>query len=428
MNAHQSIGGAAYVPPGPGTWLLDNVHMSRPFSRFQAEIHPPNLMIGFSEGTRRFGMLVDTLNYKFINGFGFFQPVPVPDEQVPERFAAAEQALASRLWRTELDTWSHSAKPTTIRAQLALQAVDPSTLDRTALLDHLHTAREHLAAMIRQHHRFNAAAMVTMGDFIAQVSAWTGLPLGEFMALIRGSAPESAGACPELDQLVEAIRQSAPARALLVAAMEPGEILSRLSAESGAVGEAARVYLEMVGYRLVDSLDVGDAYALEMPEVMVKCIRLAADSGAPHSSRASASEEARVLSHVPEAHRAEFGALLEEARCMSRLRDERGLFSDVWAAGLMRRAILAAGERLVAEGRIGAAAHLVEADWGEMQALTTGSGGPSAEELAARVQFRATAKVNSAPPFLGPPPEPPHSTDGLPPAAGRTRLGTRLAE
>ena len=32
---------AAFDPPGPGSWLLDAVHVPRPWSRFQVEIHPP---------------------------------------------------------------------------------------------------------------------------------------------------------------------------------------------------------------------------------------------------------------------------------------------------------------------------------------------------------------------------------------------------
>ena len=46
--------------------------------------------------------------------------------------------------------------------------------------------------------------------------------------------------------------------------------------------------------------------------------------------------------------------LLAEARHNYRLRDERGVYSDIWASGLMRRAALAAGRRLAARGRIAA--------------------------------------------------------------------------
>ena len=61
-------------------------------------------------------------------------------------------------------------------------------------------------------------------------------------------------------------------------------------------------------------------------------------------------EIARVRDMVPVAHRDTFDDLLGEARHNSRLRDERGNYSDVWAAGICRRAILAAGARLASEG------------------------------------------------------------------------------
>ena len=64
---------------------------------------------------------------------------------------------------------------------------------------------------------------------------------------------------------------------------------------------------------------------------------------------------------VPEQHRAQFDELLEEARLTYPIRDERGVFSDIWASGLMRRAALAGGRRLADKGRIHDAAHFVDA-------------------------------------------------------------------
>jgi hypothetical protein len=43
----------------------------------------------------------------------------------------------------------------------------------------------------------------------------------------------------------------------------------------------------------------------------------------------------------PSTYRSEFDDLLGEARLTYRLRDERGIYSDIWASGLMRRAVLA---------------------------------------------------------------------------------------
>jgi len=72
---------------------------------------------------------------------------------------------------------------------------------------------------------------------------------------------------------------------------------------------------------------------------------------------------------VPEEHRAEFDDLLEEARFTYRLRDERGIFSDIWASGIVRRAVVAGGRRLAARGRIQDPEHFVDADFEEMKAL-----------------------------------------------------------
>src|SRR4029453_7228787 len=98
---------------------------------------------------------------------------------------------------------------------------------------------------------------------------------------------------------------------------------------------------------------------------------------------------AEVRGQVAEPNRAEFDSLLEEARGTYRIRDERGVFSDIWASGLMRRAALSAGRRLAAKGRIHDATHFVDAGIDEMKALLIGTNGPSADELAKRAAYRA---------------------------------------
>jgi pyruvate,water dikinase len=373
-------------------------------------------------------LLIDTLDWRFVNGFAYFAVPPVPAEEVPARFRAAGEALERKLWREDMERWEREVKPAAITAHLALQAVDPGTLEQGDLLHHLDRCREHQQRMIRQHHSFNAAAMLPVGDFIAHVGEWTGLPLGEFLALMRGTAPESAGAFPELERLTAAIQESAEAQAVLASQANAADVLIQLRSQPAQVGAATNAYLDMVGYRLLDSLDTGDPYALEVPEVLVKGIRLAVDTSAPASSVASGEEMARVRDRVPAEHRDAFDALLEEARFTSKLRDERGLYSEVWAGGITRRAILAAGERLAERGRLDAPEHLVEADYEEMLALIRGLDGPSAGELADRAHYRATYRVSDAPPFLGSPPQPPPPLDGLPEPAARLMhaLGTAI--
>ena len=408
-----------FEAPGPGSWQVDTVHVPRPWSRFQCEIHSANLPIGFRDCARRYGWLIDTLRFESVHGFIYVSPAPPPKEEMPARFAAAAQAVETKLWRQDLDRWIREVKPASIRAQLALQSVDPATLDDDALRAHLDRCRSNLERMVQQHHSFNAAALLPAGDLIANLMDWTGGPVGKFLALLRGHAPESAGLYAELDALVAAIRADKAAQALLRGASDPAEIVARLRTMPGAVGQTSGAYLDLVGYRLLDSLDTGDAYGLEFPEVLVNTIRLAVDRGPTAPATASTAEQAQLRDLVPAAHRETFDALLAEARNNSRLRDERGLYSDVWAAGLCRRAILEAGKRLVAKGRLQAPVHLVEAGYEEMKTILHGEGGPTAETLAARCRFRDTYKSTDAPPLLGDPPHPPPPLDGLPPATQR---------
>src|SRR6185295_18690582 len=117
--------------------------------------------------------------------------------------------------------------------------------------------------------------------------------------------------------------------------------------------------------------------------------------------------------------RDEFDALLGEARLTYRLRDERGVYSDIWASGIMRRAALAAGRRVASRGRIAHPRHMLDASLDEMCALVAGMGGPSADELAKRAEYRAAYTAKDAPPFLGPPAPPPPDLAAVPPPVGR---------
>ncbi len=134
-----------------------------------------------------------------------------------------------------------------------------------------------------------------------------------------------------------------------------------------------------------------------------------------------------MRNQVPEQQRSEFDELLGEARLTYRLRDERGIYSDIWASGLMRRAVLSGGRRLESRGDIHAAVHLIDAGFEEMCSLLSGSGGPSADDLEARLEYRATHSAKDAPAVMGPPAAPPPDPSGLPPAMARLMLATGIA-
>jgi rifampicin phosphotransferase len=415
-----------FEPPAPGSWELDAVHFPRPVTRYLAETQPEAFGRGVSDFTRFYGMLLDSLEVRYVNGFCYKTARPVEAEEVPARLARAEELFAGKLWREQLREWDEVVKPASIRTDRELQSVDPERLSDEELAAYLKRCRDHHAAMISQHMRFTAGAMVPTGDFLAHVGEWTGLPASQLLGLLRGAAPVSAGASAELDGLVSAFAHDAKAREVLESERDPGEVLQMLRSLDSDAGPAVNAYLELVGWRLLDGFDISGPCALELPDALLRAIRVAAD-GKDDESASVEQGIAAVRDKVPEEHRDEFDELLAEARLMYRLRDERGVFSDIWASGLMRRAVLAAGRRLAAEQRIEEAEHLIDASVEEMCSLLSGAEQPSADELAARSAYRESHNAKEAPALLGDPPVPPPDPSGLPPAAARVMRAMGIA-
>jgi phosphohistidine swiveling domain-containing protein len=416
--------GLHFEPPGPGSWVQDPVHMPRPMTRYWQETHPPALKKGTNDFARFYGLLIDGLQMGYVNGFGYRQVLPVPEAEIPERFKRAEQVFAQKLWREQLRDWDENSKPSSIATHRELQAVTPDALSDTELVAYLKRCRDHHSAMLTQHMRFTAGALLPVGDFLGHVGDWTGLPPSELLGLMRGSAAVSAGRSDEMQRLKRAFVQDPPAREILASGGDPAHVLESLRSLGGEVGAAISGYLDLVGNRLIDGFDIAEPTALELPDALLRAIRIAVSEEAKVTSEDA--HIAEIRNQVPAEHRAEFDELLGEARLTYRLRDERGVYSDIWASGIMRRAALAAGRRLANRGRIATPQHMLDASLDEMCALVGGDG-PSADELAKRAQYRATYTAKDAPAFLGPPEPPPPDLGALPPFVARVMRAIFIA-
>ena len=405
-----------FEPPGPGSWAQDPVHMPRPMTRYWQETHPPAIKKGTNDFARFYGLLIDGLQMGYVNGFGYRQVLPVPDAEIPERFKRAEQVFAQKLWREQLRDWDENCKPSSIARHRELQAVIPDALSDTELVAYLKRCRDHHSAMLAQHMRFTAGALLPTGDFLAHVGDWTGLPPSELLGLMRGSSVVSAGGSDEMECLKREFAQDPAAREILASDDDPAHVLENLRSLGGETGAAISGYLDLVGNRLLDGFDIAEPTALELPGALLKAIRIAVSGEAQVAS--DDGHAAEIRTQVPVGYRAEFDELLGEARLTYRLRDERGIYSDIWASGIMRRAALAAGRRVASRNQIITPQHMLEATLDEMCALVGGDG-PSADEVANRAQYRATYTAKDAPAFLGPPEPPPPELAALPPSAAR---------
>ena len=416
----------SFEAPGPGSWHLDPVHFPRPVTRYWVEMHPEPFRRGTAEFMAYYGTPIGAMAMGYVNGFAYSSMQPAPDEEIPQRFARAEEVWEQKVWREQLREWDERAKPTAIVTHRELQSVDADALSDAALAEYLARCRAHHAQMIYQHMRFTGSAMLPIGDLLAHLGEWSGISPAQALPMMRGAAPVSAGASTERERLIAALTNDPTARSLLDQADDSDKAVASLRSLGGDAGPAVSAYLDLVGYRLLDGFDISGRYALELPDQLLRAIRSALDSaGADEPDVETVIADIRV--QVPSAHRAEFDELLDEARLMYRLRDERGVYSDIWASGIMRRAAIAAGRRLAARGMVHDPEHFVDASFDEMRALVTGADGPSADELAQRFTDRNARSAKDAPATLGPPPPPPPDPSTLPPGAARVMRAVGIA-
>src|SRR5262249_23185634 len=155
----------------------------------------------------------------------------------------------------------------------------------------------------------------------------------------------SSGDGPERRRLVDALRRDDAARALLDEERNPHQLFDALTAQPGEVGEAMRAFRLIVGNGLPHGLDLTAPAVNGEPGLALAALR-ASVREAPRST-ADGAGEAEIRARVPPQHRARFDELLEEARLVYRLRDERHLYGAMPILGIARRAILEAGRRLV---------------------------------------------------------------------------------
>jgi len=417
LPSPQTAAELTFDPPGPGSWARDPVHFPRPVTRYFVETQPEPFARGAAAFPKFYGMLVGGMQFAYVNGFPYSSMKPVAEEEIPARIERAGEVFERKLWREQLRDWDETFKPASIQAHRELQAVDPDELDDAELVAYLTRCRDHHIEMIYQHMRFTGAAMLPIGDLLVHVVEWTGIPPAEALGMMRGSAPVSAGASAELEELVAALRTDSEARDLLHSEADAGEVLESLRQLDNETGRAMSAYLELVGCRLLDGFDISGRYALELPDALIRALRVSVD----RESEESDGEDriAEVRAKVPADKQEQFDELLEEARLTYRIRDERGVFSDIWASGIMRRAVLGGGRRLAERGRIHDPEHFVDAGFDEMCSLLSTGDGPSADELAARHEARTSLGAKDAPATLGPPPPPPPDPSGLPPAPAR---------
>ncbi len=418
-------------PPGPGPWQQDSAHTPVSQSAIMQEVYPAGFNRGFTETFSRYGVLLDRLAMGVVNGFTYHQPQPfdmpgpdgpkTPDEinaEFGRRLGLAAAVFENKLWKQDLADWDDEWKPQAIERHRHFAGVDLAALDDAALVEHVNAVGEHVSQMVYQHHRFNMAAVLPVGDFALHASRWSGRPPHAMLGVLDGYSTVSGILPDEMRAAVDAIRASDEAQQLLRGDGDPADRVAELRRLVPEVDD----YLQTVDCRLIDGFDVVNPTIRESPALVLGKLAAGLDADPGEARRRADTFAAEVRAQVPAEHHAEFDELLSEARANYRLRDERGIYSEMSAIGLLRLALMEAGRRAHARGNLARTEDILDATLAEVPAAL--ADGSLADTLDERRQRRRALTAEGAPRHLGPPPPPPPPVDELPPPLARLMSGT----
>jgi pyruvate,water dikinase len=370
---------------------------------------------GFGAAAERLGLPFGGFEIADVNGWFFGTFLPLADEDFPARMASAELAIRDRSWRTIADEWTVSHRVRLIRRNQEIQRVDVAGLDDRALFMHLAAALELLQDGASLHFRQSVVHWVAVGMLANESARLAGWAPEQVVRALAGASPSSMATLDGLRRIVDAIAADPQAAPILAGDGDPREVIGQLRANSATVSAAIDEYLDVHGWQVFTGFDFTNEALCELPGLLLATIRSAA------TPQAHAGEDLAVLrAAIDPAESARFEILLEDALVCYGLRDDDSGITIHNPLGLVRRALLEAGDRLTARGAIHDHNDVFDATSQELAVFLGGPGvRPSADELSLR-SARRKAPFATPPRRLGEEGPPP---DGELPPAMATIMG-----
>ncbi len=415
----------AWEAPGVGRWDLDLAHCLGSMTPIMQDVHADSMTSGIRELFATLGMPAETIDTRFVNGYlyGRLRPLLTPDKaakkappalavklvfklhpKMRRRAKRAEVTLETKPWRGVIRDWSGHERADLEAENLALQDIDVTALDDAALVDHLQTVIAATRAGYHRHFVLHGYDLGPIGLLLVSARDW-GIGADEIVPALQGASPSTS----EPARIVARLRAAVEASGTLPHSLEE---VQALSPEASAELDA---YLRYRGMQVFSRYDIDGVTLAEVPDVVLATIL-----GGRHAAGADDPDEVarRLRARVPAGERDEFDELLREARFAMDLRDDNGPTTAEWRIGLLRRAMVEAGRRLAARGRITRQDDAFELSADEVGAIFAGAPAPTAEELVARGERRRQLSALTPPAHLGPvEPEPPLAA--MPAATGR---------
>ncbi len=378
------------------------------------------------------GVPAETVAMRQVNGYMYSQIVPFfgaasaerkppPDwlikfvfrlhPELRRREKLSQVALSGDASRATIADWHARIRPHFVERNLAYQRTDLAALSDADLADRAQELVAYMRETFEEHHRLHGYDLGPLALFVVACREW-GIDAGEALAALAGASPSTT--VPRRQLL--AIRREVEAAGVTPASLDD------VRAASPRAAELLDEYLERHGAVVFSSYDLDSPTLGERPELVLSTIMHATEPGEVDAD----SRAAALKAQIPPTDHVEFDRVLDDARQAMDMRDDNGPVTVQWPAGLLRLALLEAGRRLVASGRLVEVDHIFSVEPDEVRSLIADGEGPSAQSMAQRHQARLDQRLLDPPERLGPEPtDPPIHV--MPTAMARTYQMTMAA-
>ncbi len=394
--------------PGPGQWALDRSHMPPGCTALVQELMSVTEPVAMRRVFVELGAPVETMSVAFVNGFIYtrLRPLISPDKpstrlppawllkvavrlhpEMRRRNRTAATVMETAPWNAVIHDWHHGGRAGIVAGNLALQDVALDALDDAALMAHVRDCWDNCVTNWTHHFWLHGYDLGPLGLYLFKAEGW-GVAADELLSLLEGASPSTSGPAREATEICR----------MVAAAGATPSTLDELRAVSPEIEAAVDRYLREREWVLFSRYDFDGLTLGERPDIVFASIMAAADND---SVAAVAARTAAVRVSVPAQHRAEFDELLSTARSAMDLRDDNGPVTAEWPAGLLRRALLEVGNRLVAAGTVDRRELAIELLPDEL-AVSDLVSLPSGSVLQQRLDHRAAQRTLDAPLLIGP--------------------------